>query len=153
MGSCPLWKEHYQHTMTNLVLNSSEADNLRLFLWPATYSCLRRSESNTKYDGLDDAGLPYITEDLDYLCQFFDVIKLPGRRLKDALNRFVTEVLHDERPVFLREDAPVMQAYLAGKWPREFSRWRKAIRTCRYQCWNCSICPTLFELVQGEVAG
>ena len=147
MGHCPLWREHYQHTLTNSSMNDSAEVNLQLFLWPARFSCIkRRFELNTKYDGLDDAGLPYISEDLDHLCQYFDVIKLPGRRLTDALNRFVNEIVHHDRPIFLREDASVMQAYLAGKWPREFSRWRKAIKNCRYQCWDCSICADLFAL-------
>ncbi len=84
--------------------------------------------------------------DLEDLCQYVDVIKLPGRRTGHSLDDGLT---YNE--TFGKQDGPLLvnapEAFVRlvegeARKP-ELEAWRRGIKACRYQCWNCNICTAV----------
>lgn len=144
LGACPLVAEHYHHTLTHPRVDDDLPASLEVFRLPTRYACQAIGHPNVNLPRL--VGLPWFREELEEISAFFDVIKLAGRRsflsLGDALDGIEGFLATGGELVY---GAP---PDIARLWRNPAShdlvlRWRKATRTCRYQCWRCSICTEL----------
>ena len=145
LGSCPLWEEHYQHTLTHPDINENLEKNLEIFRYPQNFSCLAFTDSSIL--PLISVGLPCFREDLNDICKYFDIIKLGGRRafqgISDNLSLIEAFFSSEDEFVF---DPPEIIEYLSKnsrKYGELLLRWRKKVKNCRFQCWNCNECSNL----------
>lgn len=144
VGTCALIPEHYHHTLTHPRVDENLSSSLEVFRIPTGYSCLVVGHPNVNLPR--NVGLPCFAEDLEEVCAYFDVVKLAGRRsylsIGDALDAL--EHLGQTDGPFLwgtPEEFPRLLAHPeAGPL---LQRWRQVTRTCRYQCWRCSLCTEL----------
>ena len=147
LGYCSLWDEHYQHTLTHPNLDDNIYNSIEYFRVPQLLSCYPNGDTDAT--SLRCVGLPNFLEDLDELCGYFDIIKLAGRKafqvLDDCLN-FIesfyllnTETLNNTSGYILKlKEGNGSQHILLNK-------WRKTIKNCRFQCWNCNVCSEVIS--------
>jgi hypothetical protein len=144
-GYCPLPEEHHQHTLTNPETSENIQKNLEIFRCPQELYCLKIGDHF--FNPLFSVGLPGFKEDLDEICQYFDVIKLVGRRafrsLTDNLDKI--EAFQSSPEPFSFDVTPVLEMLYNNpeKYRELLQKWRKKIINCRFQCWNCNICSDI----------
>ena len=142
LGACPLWEEHYQHTLTHPDVNLDPHTNLKVFRYPQQLACARVGEP--AINELMAVGLPPFGADLAEVCGYFDIIKLAGRRtihsLQDCLE--TVEGFHNLSAGLLPSSPEPLQRLVAagGEHADLVERWRRTTRACRFQCWACSMC-------------
>lgn len=153
-GYCPLPEEHHQHTLTHPDVNENMNKNLEIFRLPQELYCLTLGDHF--FNPLFSVGLPAFKEDLDEICQYFDVIKLVGRRafmsVVDNLQKIESFITSEEPFSF---DVPEIIKTLhqnPENYGKLLSSWRKRIRNCRFQCWNCDICSDIVALAMPEMS-
>jgi hypothetical protein len=146
-GICPLIEEHHQHTLTFPGDMSDFNKNTAVFRYPQYFSCL--STTDVSYSSLISVNLPVFNEDLNEICGYFDIIKLPGRRafqsLGDCLSTIERFSSTNEKNIF--EPSEIMQYFIDRPdiYKELLLHWRKQVKKCRFQCWNCNECSDLFS--------
>lgn len=145
LGICPFWEEHYQHTLTHPGIDKNIEENLDLFRLPQNFSCY--SLGTPSINPIRSVGLPFFREDLDDICQYFDVVKLAGRRafqsLSDSLKK-IEDFFYSDQPIIA--DTPEVIKTLfenPAKYSEILAKYRKTIKNCCFQCWNCSMCSEI----------
>jgi hypothetical protein len=144
-GNCPLIEEHHQHSLTYPLQESAFEKNTEVFRYPQQFSCLATTDNS--YQQLISVNLPQFREDLNEICQFFDVIKLPGRRASQSLIDGINTI-----KAFSDVNSNLVMPYdvvefiskqkdLIGK----VNEWRKKIKNCKFQCWDCDLCSKLYS--------
>jgi hypothetical protein len=150
LGNCPLWEEHYQHTMTHPRINSIE--NEKIFEIPKSLSCYKVGPN--QYTELNIVGLGAFKEDIEELCSYFDIIKIGGRRafsiVYDEL-QFISDMTNDDIHIIALSSHKAI-INLFRKKNKAVQAWRKAIKSCRYQCWNCNICSNVVGELFSDIA-
>lgn len=147
LGTCPLIEEHYLHTISHKDIYKTPGENIELFRIPQQYSCL--AAGDPEYNFLMSVGLPYFREDLMETCRYFDVIKLAGRRSFHSLGDCLGAVEHFIDIARSGETIiPGAPGVLKTIWEDEkigplARQWRKKIKNCRFQCWNCNVCTEI----------
>ena len=141
LGNCPLWDEHYQHTMTHPDINSIQ--NNEIFDIPKKYSCKKTGPN--EYTTFNTVGLGVFKEDIDELCGYFDIVKIGGRKsflsIFEEL-RYVSDIIDDDDDIVpLGTHRALIEQSMKN--PRAVDKWRKVIKNCRFQCWQCSACSEL----------
>ncbi len=142
LGNCCFWEEHYQHTMTHPEINSVR--NAEIFDIPQRLEC---QNVNRAVFPLFSTGFNVFKEDINELCQYFDVIKSSGRRnfgsLKSTL-LFIGKMEEDSKSIIenINGKKDIITA-LYQKDPKLIDIWRNTIKNCRYQCWSCNLCTKL----------
>lgn len=146
VGGCIMMDEHYHFN------NVRNKDNPQYFMDPISrVSC-------PKWD-FEDPAIPLKTanftpwkEDWDELLQFVDVFKMHGRenagRLyesMDIIRRYANgqEILHDTFEPYINH------VNLKGK---PIQAWRKFIKNCKFECWDCNKCDKIFEARNGKMS-
>jgi len=146
-GICPLIEEHHQHTLTFPDFNPDFNKNTDVFRYPQQFSCL--STTDFSYSSLLSVNLPSFNDDLNEICKYFDIIKLPGRRafqtLTDCLDTIEKFKTSNE---YIFEPSDVIKYFIENtdRYNNQLLHWRKRIKNCRFQCWNCNECSELFSL-------
>ena len=144
LGACALWEEHYQHTLTHDRSDESYSTSLKVFRYPQKFSCMAIGIPGDNF--WMAVGLPYYINDLEEICSYFDVIKLAGRRsfysLTDCLER-IENFGQQRNDMLIGVPESFVRAASQAHTVPLVARWRKAVKTCRFQCWRCSICAEL----------
>lgn len=145
LGYCPLWDEHYQHTLTHPQLDLNIKNSIDYFREPQHLSCLAVGDAEAR--ALRTVGLPIFLEDLEEICGYFDVIKLPGRKafqsLADCLNA-VANFYQLEGELLATASDYIKKLYQGNEHQRALvQRWRHTIKNCQFQCWDCQVCSDL----------
>jgi len=145
LGICPLWEEHYQHTLTHPDVDENLQKNLNIFRYPQSFSCLAFTDPSCIE--LISVGLPCFREDVNELCKYFDIIKLAGRRafqsIADNLNVIESFFTSEEEFVF-RPPEVIQYFHLnSDNYGDILKKWRIKVKNCRFQCWKCNFCSEL----------
>jgi len=147
LGNCKYWEEHYQHTMTHPDINSSEKCDSIFNQIKLMNDC-----SSELLYSLKKVFLSPFREDLEEAVQYFDVIKVAGRKTPQANYEHLTvwfPLLTGKGPFALPPNVLIRKCHEEGTetLKESLNKWRKIIKSCRFQCWNCSACEELQEQV------
>lgn len=137
-GGCPVMKEHFQ-------FNNTRANGPQYFNDPISrVSCSKWSVQDPAYY-LKVANLPPWKEDWIELLQYVDVFKMHGResidRFFETLN-IVEKFKNDEEILFGGFEEYLKDSHLEE---RPINAWRKIIKTCKFDCWDCNFCDKVYE--------
>ncbi len=145
LGGCPMMDEHYQ-------FNNTRTDGPQYFHDPVSHvSCMKWTYEDQAVP-LKTANFPPWREDWEY---FFtdlgiDVIKMHGRESKSRLRETMQiiknyaagkEILFDHFKDFIEETNLV---------DKPIDIWRKKIRTCKFDCWDCGYCDKIVAAKYGD---
>ena len=137
LGSCPIMDEHYHFNATR-DKGPQYFNDIISRVSCATWDIKDPSSS------LKTANIPPWKEDWDELLEFVDVFKMHGRESIDQLDASMKiisnyasgkEVLFDE----FKQYTEVTE--LEG---RPINAWRKFIKNCKFDCWDCNKCDKLY---------
>lgn len=146
LGGCIIMDEHYQ-------FNNSRGGSLpQYFADPISRISCSKWEHEDQAVPLKTANFPPWREDWK---EFFDtlgidVVKMHGResktRLKETMNiikRYAAgdEILFDHFNDFIEETNLV---------DRPIEVWRKKIKTCKFDCWDCGYCDKIMMAKYGD---
>ena len=139
-GGCPIMPEHYQYNSTR------QGKDPIFFASPISrVSCSTWDVEHPEYD-LKQANLPPWREDwVEILNLGIDVFKLHGRenamRLQESMDLIKRWVDNEE---YMFPEYKKYQKQLKMK-DAPFARWRKKIKTCKFDCWDCNYCEAVVE--------
>jgi len=145
-GNCPTMTEHYN-------INNSSGSNLPgtdkpyFYQKISSFTCPKWRMDDPAYV-LKIGNLPPYREDIERILEYVDVIKMHGREglalQSDTVNFIETYCrenydgeLHDISVRNFIEDL--------GVDPEKLKQWRKHIRNCKFECWDCSYCDELYK--------
>ncbi|RLC45991.1 MAG: hypothetical protein DRH57_06945 [Candidatus Cloacimonadota bacterium] len=146
-GKCPVMNEHYN-------INSSSGsrqpgtDKPYFYQKISEVSCPKWRLEDPAYS-FKMGNIPPFRADFERLLENVDVIKMHGREGFGLLNdtiKFVEsyingdEELHDISIRGEIEDLKVND--------QKLQMWRKHIRTCKFECWDCHLCDELVASAQ-----
>jgi len=139
-GGCPIMPEHYQY-------NSTRGPKDPIFFASAIsrVSCSTWDVEHPEYD-LKQANLPPWREDWEEMLNLgIDVFKLHGResmmRLQESMDLIKRWADKEE---YMFPEYKKYQAELKMK-DAPINAWRKKIKTCKFDCWDCSYCERVVE--------
>ena len=144
-GNCPIMPEHYHYN------NTRDADD------PQYFNSRISRVSCSKWDALDGAAslkaanLPPWKEDWIEFLDVIDVFKMHGReaplRLKETMDIF-DRWANNEEYLFsdFREYIDVVDIK-----ERPIDVWRDKIKTCKFNCWKCNYCDTVYKHGKGDI--
>jgi hypothetical protein len=146
LGGCIMMDEHYQFN------NTRQPNTPQYFNDPISRVSCMNWDYNDGSVPLKTANFAPWKEDWDeYLNDLgIDVIKMHGResvnRLKESMNiieRYAAgeEILFDSFPGFLEE---------TNMQDRPIDVWRKKIKNCKFDCWDCGFCDKIFQAKYGK---
>lgn len=144
LGACPVMDEHFQY------------NNQRSGLEPAYFhnpisrvSCSKWNVTDPS-SSLKNANIPPWREDWIELLEYVDVFKMHGREsieqqfsTMSIIANYVAgeEILYDDFSDYLNRNS------LGGK---PIQAWRKFIKNCKFDCWDCNKCDKLYEACSDE---
>jgi hypothetical protein len=136
-GGCSMMNEHFQ-------FNNTRTSGPQYFNDPISrVSCPKWDVLEPAIE-LKKANIPPWREDWVELLKYVDVFKMHGR---ESINRMYEtmdlvkkyhngdEILYDDFNLYLKdnnlEDRPI-------------NAWRKIIKTCKFDCWDCNFCDNVY---------
>lgn len=145
LGNCRYWEEHYQHTMTHPDIGSSDKCDTVFNRIKMMNDC-----SAAPLYSLKKVFLSPFRKDLEEIAKYFDVIKVAGRKTPQANYEHFTvwfPLLTGNDPFALPPNLLIRKCYEEGNESlrESLDKWRKIIKTCRFQCWDCDVCEQLHE--------
>lgn len=138
LGNCPVMDEHFQ-------FNNTRKDGPQYFTDPISRISCPKWDVLDPASSLKSATLPPWREDWEEMFKYVDVLKMHGREsviqiysTMDIVDRYASgeEILFDEFNDYINDKN------LAGK---PIEAWRKFIKNCKFDCWDCNKCDKLFE--------
>jgi predicted O-methyltransferase YrrM len=137
-GGCSMMNEHFQ-------FNNTRTSGPQYFNDPISrVSCPKWDVLEPAIE-LKKANIPPWREDWVELLKYVDVFKMHGR---ESINRMYEtmdlvkkyhngdEILYDDFNLYLKdnnlEDRPI-------------NAWRKIIKTCKFDCWDCNFCEKVYN--------
>lgn len=138
LGNCPVMPEHFE-------FNNSRTDGPQYFTDPISRISCPKWDITDPASSLKSATLPPWREDWVEMFKYVDVLKMHGRESViqmfstiDIIERFARgeEILFDEFNDYLQDKN------LEGK---PIEAWRKFIKNCKFDCWDCNKCDKLYE--------
>lgn len=143
LGNCPMMDEHFQ-------FNNTRTDGPAYFLDSISrVSC-------PKWDVLDPsvplktANIPPWREDWVELLQYVDVFKMHGREsIQQLFNTMdiVRRYANNEEFLFNEFEEYLSETNLEE---RPIDAWRKIIKNCKFDCWDCNFCDKVYEARSGK---
>jgi hypothetical protein len=145
LGGCIMMDEHYQ-------FNNTRVDGPQYFNDPISrVSCMNWDYKDGSIPLKTANFAPWREDWQEYLNDLgIDVIKMHGResvnRLKESMSiidNYVKgkEILFDAFPGFLEE---------TNMQDRPIDVWRKKIKNCKFDCWDCGFCDKIFQAKYGK---
>ena len=137
-GNCTMADEHY-------AFNNTNASGISFFNDPISRVSCQIWESNDPAYALKVANIPPWREDWDELLQYIDVIKMHGRESKNRMwNALLvaTNYANNEEMLFDDFEQYLDDTQLEGS---PINVWRKKIKTCKFDCWDCNYCEQVYE--------
>lgn len=160
MGVCAFWEEDFQHATLHPDIRDPEKNPFAVNSI-SNMSCRTAPRFYPSRIGIS----PY-AEDLAELCSYFDVIKIGGRRVERKNVEDIFGHIEEFIPVARGEKdkfsnrfhpmlGPLFDAFEKNRKPL-LGEWRKKIRTCRFNCWDCDLCYHMAvkamedDIIEGE---
>ena len=137
-GGCSMMKEHFEY-------NNNRKDNPQYFNDPISRVSCAKWDVQDPATPLKQANIPPWREDWIDLLNVVDVFKMHGR---ESIARFYEtmrivenfaegkEILFDTFNRYLDDNT------LAN---RPIDAWRKIIKTCKFDCWDCNFCDKVYQ--------
>ncbi|XPV68645.1 MAG: hypothetical protein ACNI25_15255 [Halarcobacter sp.] len=135
-GFCPIRNEHYAINFSGEHYFGNEISK---------YSCTSWEKEDLHYDFRRAVSSPF-REDIDDLLKYVDLFKMFGRDGKTMLKG---SMLYIDDFVANKSIVPAFGKAIQIKeedFPK-YDKWRKVIKTCKFQCWDCKVCDELEPLV------
>lgn len=146
-GKCPVMNEHY--TINNSSGSRQPGTDKPYFYQKISeVSCPKWRLEDPAYS-FKMGNIPPYREDFERLLENVDIIKMHGREGFGLMNdtiKFIESYVNGDKElhdISIRgqiEDLNVNQPKLQA--------WRKHIRTCRFECWDCHLCDELVASAQ-----
>ena len=143
VGNCPMMDEHFE-------FNNNRTQGPAYFMDPISrVSC-------PKWDVLDPsiplktANIPPWREDWVELLDYVDVFKMHGREsIQQIYNtmRIVDRYANNKEFLFDEFEDYLKQTNLQE---RPIDAWRKIIKNCKFDCWECNFCDKVYEARSGK---
>tara|TARA_B100000963_G_scaffold124129_1_gene108298 strand:+ start:16721 stop:18352 length:1632 start_codon:yes stop_codon:yes gene_type:complete len=137
-GGCSMMKEHFEY-------NNNRKDNPQYFNDPISRVSCAKWDVQDPATPLKQANIPPWREDWIDLLNVVDVFKMHGR---ENVQRFYEtmrivenfaqgkEILFDTFNQYLQDNT------LEN---RPIDAWRKIIKTCKFDCWDCNFCDKVYQ--------
>jgi len=135
-GHCPVRNEHYA---INFAGGHYFGDDI------SKYSCPAWEKEDQHYDFRRAVSSPF-KEDIDELLKYVDIFKMFGRDGKTMLKAsmlYIDDFVSNKKIVTSFANARFIKEEDYSK----YDKWRKIIKTCKFQCWDCQVCDNLERLV------
>jgi len=136
LGRCPVMDEHYSY---NNLKQPHEFPYFRHELSKTTCEYKWEKEDNAFFFRIGT--IPPFKKEYDEILQYVQVFKMHGRDNLNRLQESMTIVKNYTQGKELLCDGS--HAYLDGVSHEELAGWRKKIKTCRFQCWDCNYCDVV----------
>ncbi|BAW19399.1 hypothetical protein [Ralstonia phage RP31] len=131
-GNCPVHQDHYTYN-----LRRAEKDKAYFASEMFDISPCKIKDENSILWALKAASIPSFYSTLDNLSNYVDVFKMHGRESKHTFYQTLKIVRQFVRREMI--DDPYRQA-LSVLPELDRKIWLKTIRTCRFNCWKCTVC-------------
>ena len=142
LGSCPIMDEHYHFNNTR----TSEPQYFNDVISRVSCSSWDITDPSS---ALKAANISPWKEDWIELLNYVDIFKMHGResieQLFNSLSIIRNYVL-DKEILYNDFDQYIEYTKLKGK---PINAWRKFIRNCKFDCWECNKCDKLYEAKNG----
>ena len=143
LGNCPMMDEHYE-------FNNARMSGPQYFSDPISRVSCDKWDYEDPSVPLKTANFPPWREDWDELLEYVDVIKMHGRESAARLNETMhivknyvenKDILFDTFNEYI-EDTNLVDAPI--------NVWRKKIKTCKFECWDCGYCDKVYDIKSGK---
>ena len=137
-GNCTMADEHY-------AFNNTNTKGISFFDDPISRTSCQIWESNDESYALKVANIPPWKEDWDEILQYIDVVKMHGRESKNKMwNALLVarNYAKNEKILFGDFNQYLDDTELEGS---PINVWRKKIKTCKFDCWDCNYCEKVYE--------
>ena len=145
LGGCTMMDEHYQYNLTRI-------ESPQYFNDPISRVSCPKWDYEDPSSLLKAANIPPWREDWEELLQYVDVFKMHGResasRLFETMD-IVTKYNNKEEILFDTFNDYLELTNLEG---RPIDGWRKKIKNCKFDCWDCNYCENVYEAKSGQHA-
>jgi len=143
LGGCPLMPEHFQ-------FNNTRTNTPQYFTDPISrISCLKW-DLDDPATSLKSANIPPWKEDWDELLEYVDIFKMHGRESLDQMSSTMS-IIHryknNDEILFDDFNSYIEHNNLKGN---PINAWRKFIKNCKFDCWDCNRCDKLYEAKNGK---
>ena len=137
-GRCPMMDEHYSYN------NLKTLNDLPYFKHEISkVTCEYKWEKEINAFFFKAATIPPFKEEYDEFLQYVDVLKMHGRDSFNRINETISIIKnYASNHEILQDDN---KAYLDGVTHEELKSWRRKIKTCKFQCWDCNYCDIIAE--------
>lgn len=142
-GGCAMMPEHFQ-------FNNTRVSGPQYFNDPISRTSCQKWNVEDPSSPLKRANFPPWKEDWLELLNYVNVFKMHGR---ENISRFYEtlriieryakneEILYDDFNNYL-EDTNLKD--------KPINAWRKIIKTCKFDCWDCNFCDKVYESKSGK---
>jgi len=143
IGNCAMMDEHFQ-------FNNMREQGPAYFLDSISRVSCPKWDVQDPSVPLKTANIPPWREDWVELLDYVDVFKMHGREsikqiynTMDIIRRYVNneEFLFNEFEEYLTE---------SNLEERPIDAWRKIIKNCKFDCWDCNFCDKVYEARSGK---
>lgn len=145
VGNCSMMDEHFE-------FNNSRASGPAYFHDPISRVSCPKWDVSDPATPLKTANLPPWREDWVEMLQYVDVFKMHGRESVTQLYNTMSVIkkyANNEELLFDDFKEYIEQTNLIEK---PIDGWRKIIKTCKFNCWDCNYCDKVYEKKHGETA-
>ena len=137
-GRCPMMDEHYSYN------NLKTPNDLPYFKHEISkVTCEYKWEKEINAFFFKAATIPPFKEEYDELLQYVDIFKMHGRDSFNRINETISIVKNYASNHEILQDKN--KAYLDGVTHEELKSWRRKIKTCKFQCWDCNYCDIIAD--------
>ncbi|MBN1366036.1 MAG: hypothetical protein JW976_14610 [Syntrophaceae bacterium] len=148
LGRCPVMDEH--HFFNNCLGSRAPGTNVPYFRQKVGKNCPRGNpkEPNPTFV-FKMCNIPYFRENIEELLKLVDMIKMHGRNDPKLINEsisFVDNYAQGKEEVLYGDNDLLKRVITNLQIPADkINQWRKIIRNCKFECWNCDFCDKLVE--------
>lgn len=145
LGGCTMMDEHYQYNLTRV-------ESPQYFNDPISRVSCPKWDVEEPASQLKNANIPPWREDWEELQQYVDVFKMHGRESTSRLFETMDIVRrwdNKDEILFNEFDEYLKDTNLEG---RPIDGWRKKIKNCKFDCWDCNYCERVYEAKSSEHA-
>lgn len=143
LGNCPMMDEHFQ-------FNNTRVDGPAYFMDPISRVSCPKWDVQDPSVPLKTANFPPWREDWVELLDYVDVFKMHGResinQLYNTMN-IIHRYANNETFLFDEFEDYLKDTHLED---RPIDAWRKIIKNCKFDCWDCNFCDKVYEAKSGK---
>jgi hypothetical protein len=144
VGGCAMMDEHFQFN------NTRQGDLPQYFNDPISRVSCPKWDKEDPSTPLKTANFTPWRDDWLELLEYVDVIKMHGRenisRLSETME-IVRRYANEDEILFDTFNEYINQTNLVDK---PIDAWRKKIKNCKFDCWDCNFCDKVYEAKSNE---